>query len=77
MTNGTAITPHVNDRTDESYRYVSDSTDPVYQAKWGALYNQAAVENVNGLAPTGWHVPSAAEWQALFVLSYCKRLQLG
>jgi uncharacterized protein (TIGR02145 family) len=29
------------------------------------LYNWHAVNNANGLCPTGWHVPSDAEWTQL------------
>ena len=43
--------------------------DPTYGAVYGKLYNWYAVNDPRGLAPTGWHVPSAAEWQRLlFVL---------
>ncbi len=32
---------------------------------YGLLYNWYAVNDVNGLAPEGWHVPTVQEWQAL------------
>jgi len=32
---------------------------------YGALYNWHAVNNSAGLCPTGWHVPTDAEWTAL------------
>jgi len=32
----------------------------------GALYNWYAVTNAAGVCPTGWHVPTIAEWNALF-----------
>lgn len=32
---------------------------------YGLLYNWYAVDNVLGLAPTGWHIPSIAEMQTL------------
>jgi uncharacterized protein (TIGR02145 family) len=35
-----------------------------YKATYGALYNWYAVNNGN-LCPTGWHVPSDAEWKTL------------
>ena len=35
------------------------------KALYGALYNWAAVTCPNGLCPSGWHVPSDAEWQQL------------
>lgn len=32
---------------------------------YGKLYNWYAVNDTRGLAPTGWHVPSDAEWTTL------------
>src|ERR1035437_4904310 len=32
---------------------------------YGKLYNWYAVNDPRGLAPTGWHVPSDAEWTTL------------
>jgi uncharacterized protein (TIGR02145 family) len=32
---------------------------------YGRLYNWYAVNDSNGLAPTGWHVPSEEEWKIL------------
>ncbi len=32
---------------------------------YGRLYNWYAVNNANNIAPTGWHVPSDAEWTTL------------
>ena len=34
-------------------------------ATYGRLYNWYAVTNAAGLCPTGWHVPTDAEWTAL------------
>lgn len=34
-------------------------------AKYGKLYNWYAVIDPRKLAPTGWHIPSEKEWQAL------------
>jgi uncharacterized protein (TIGR02145 family) len=34
-------------------------------AAYGRLYNWYAVSNAAGLCPTGWHVPTDAEWTAL------------
>lgn len=34
-------------------------------AKYGFLYNQAAVRDTSGLAPNGWHIPSDQEYQIL------------
>jgi uncharacterized protein (TIGR02145 family) len=38
--------------------------DEINKNKYGALYNWFAV-NTNKLCPTGWHVPSDAEWTTL------------
>ena len=32
---------------------------------YGKLYNWYAVNDPRGLAPTGWHIPSDAEWTTL------------
>jgi uncharacterized protein (TIGR02145 family) len=42
--------------------YNNDSAS--YAQTYGALYNWYTVDNCN-LCPTGWHVPSDAEWTAL------------
>ena len=42
--------------------YNNDSVS--YRNTYGALYNWYAV-NTGKLAPTGWHVPSDAEWEVL------------
>ena len=39
--------------------------DPKNGAKYGKLYNWYAVNDPRGLAPTGWHVPTKAEWGTL------------
>ena len=43
--------------------YNNDSA--AYAATYGALYNWYAVDNTNGLCPTGWHVPTDLEWQTM------------
>jgi uncharacterized protein (TIGR02145 family) len=43
--------------------YNNDSAD--YAAIYGRLYNWYAVSDPRGLAPTGWHIPSDSEWNAL------------
>jgi len=47
----------------QMYYYQNDSLTnyPVY----GALYNWKATQESDGLCPTGWHVPSDAEWTTL------------
>lgn len=32
---------------------------------FGYLYNKYAINNVSGIAPTGWHVPTTTEWDVL------------
>jgi len=39
--------------------------DPANGEKYGKLYNWYAVNDPRGLAPTGYHVPSDAEWTQL------------
>ncbi len=46
-----------------SYCFVSDSSK--YKDAYGVLYNWKAVDNSNNLCPTGWHIPTDAEWTIL------------
>lgn len=39
--------------------------DPAAGKKYGKLYNWFAVNDARGLAPAGWHVAKADEWQKL------------
>lgn len=39
--------------------------DPENGKKYGKLYNWYAVNDSRGLAPKGYHVPTAAEWESL------------
>lgn len=39
--------------------------DPATEATFGRLYNWHAVNDPRGLAPTGYHIPSDAEWTTL------------
>jgi uncharacterized protein (TIGR02145 family) len=41
------------------------NNDPAMGVIYGKLYNWYAVNDPRGLAPTGWHVPSYAEWTTL------------
>jgi len=41
------------------------NNDPANGRTYGKLYNWYAVYDARGLAPTGWHVPSDAEWTQL------------
>jgi len=60
--------------TDKAYGYYNN--DPSDAATYGALYNWAAAMNgagssdanpsgVQGVCPSGWHLPSDAEWKEL------------
>src|ERR1035437_6837240 len=65
---GTSI-PYVTDNTAWSIlstpAYCWYSNDAAtYKNKYGALYNWYTV-NTGKLAPTGWHVPTDAEWTTL------------
>lgn len=39
--------------------------DPANENVFGKLYNWYAVDDPRGLAPEGWHIPSAVEWNKL------------
>lgn len=45
-----------------------DNNTSTYKTPYGALYNWYAV-NTGKLCPTGWHVPSEAEWTTL--MNFC------
>lgn len=47
--------------------YAWNENDINWKDSYGALYNRHAVNNTNGLCPTGWHVPSDAEWNVLIL----------
>jgi hypothetical protein len=42
------------------------NNDPANGPIYGKLYNWYAVNDVRGLAPQGWHVPTDLEWQTLY-----------
>jgi hypothetical protein len=70
---GTSI-PNITD-ADEWSNLTSDAfvwyeNDIAWKDIYGALYNYYTVNNPNGLCPTGWHVPSRAEW--LQLINYVK-----
>lgn len=41
------------------------NNDPANGEIYGKLYNWYAVNDSRGLAPTGWHIPTDAEWTTL------------
>jgi len=45
--------------------YAGYNNDISWKDIYGALYNWHAVNNANGLCPTGWHVPTDAEFTAM------------
>jgi uncharacterized protein (TIGR02145 family) len=57
----------------DSAQWIKDTTggysyydfNSAYDCPYGKLYNGYAVHNQNQLCPTGWHVPSDAEWSNL------------
>lgn len=40
-------------------------TSAIYEPSYGKLYNWYAVNDSKGLCPTGWHVPTDADWTTL------------
>lgn len=52
----------INDTTGAYCAYDNDTANV---ADYGLLYNWYAVDNVHGLAPAGWRVPSKADFDAL------------
>ena len=47
-----------------------------YLDDYGRLYNFMAVEDERGLCPSGWHVPSALDWEKVF-LDFGGQFQAG
>ena len=45
--------------------YCNYNNDVAIGTKYGKLYNWYAVTSNNNLAPTGWHIPTDAEWTTL------------
>jgi len=45
--------------------YCNYNNDESYVPVYGRLYNWYAVNDVRGLAPEGWHVPTDEEWRTL------------
>lgn len=45
--------------------YCAYNNDPANAAKYGLLYNHYTVVDGKGVCPSGWHVPSDAEWSTL------------
>jgi uncharacterized protein (TIGR02145 family) len=45
--------------------YCYPNGDDANKAVYGLLYNEYAVQNAHGLAPTGWRIPTTAEYYTL------------
>lgn len=61
-------------KTEEEWRKAEKEKQPAWcyynneadnGAPYGKLYNSYAVNDARGLAPKGYHIPSAAEWETL------------
>ncbi len=63
ITNVTDSTTWVTSTTEAYCWYNNDAA--TFKNIYGALYNWYAVNDVNGICPTGWHVPSHDEWTTL------------
>jgi uncharacterized protein (TIGR02145 family) len=65
---GTSI-PNVTDNISWSNlttgAYCDYSNTPSNSATYGKLYNWYAATNAHNIAPTGWHVPTDADWTTL------------
>ena len=66
--NGVSI-PNVTDNaawaTQTTGAYSNYNNDEGNVATYGRLYNWYAATDANNIAPSGWHVPSYAEWDVL------------
>jgi uncharacterized protein (TIGR02145 family) len=50
----------------DNYSPDIDACDPIQTlAEYGRLYNWYAVDDIRSLCPSGWHVPTGAEWMAM------------
>jgi uncharacterized protein (TIGR02145 family) len=66
--NGTAIPNVTNGTTWQNLTtgaYVWYNNDINWKENYGALYNWFSTIDPNGLCPTGWHVPTNADWSDL------------
>ncbi|MEZ4757780.1 MAG: fibrobacter succinogenes major paralogous domain-containing protein [Flavobacteriales bacterium] len=61
--NGAAI-PNTTAGTSQA-AWVHYNNDAQYEVPYGKLYNWYAVSDPRAVCPTGWHVPSDAEWNTL------------
>jgi uncharacterized protein (TIGR02145 family) len=61
-------------KTNEEWRAAGENKQPAWcyyendatnGTKYGKLYNWYALNDLRGLAPTGWHIPTDEEWTVL------------
>ncbi len=64
ITNVTVAATWLANTTGAYSWYNNDSA--TYKDLYGALYNWYAVNNAAGLCPTGWHVPTTAQYNTMF-----------
>jgi uncharacterized protein (TIGR02145 family) len=58
------VTKDLSSDPSHDYQWVYND-DEVNLAKYGRLYTWTAVTDTRNIAPTGWHVPTDAEWTTL------------
>ncbi len=66
--NGNSIPTTLSDaqwHSTTSGAYSVYNNDPSNNITYGKLYNWYAVSDPRNIAPAGWHIPSASEWQTL------------
>ena len=65
-TNSGAVAVYGEDAGCENYSPDIDACDPAQSLEeYGRLYNWHAVDDVRGLCPSGWHVPTDGEWMTM------------
>jgi len=61
-------------QSDEEWERAGENNEPAWchyenkpenGIKYGKLYNWFAVNDIRGLCPSGWHVPTDKEWDEL------------
>ena len=64
-----SLIPIVTDNTAwtnaSSGAYCDYDNNPANSIEYGRLYNLYAIKDTRNLAPAGWHVPNAGEWNTL------------
>jgi uncharacterized protein (TIGR02145 family) len=60
----TSPTQNISGETEPEYQWAYNGNED-YVATYGRLYTWYAVTDSRGVCPTGWHLPSDAEWTTL------------